>query len=115
MTAGTVSTHEPGPSPPGRNELGMITINTQVVAKLAARAAAEIPDAGAAAPRVLGQSMSGPRGIGARKTSLTGLPKTSADEDGSRAARPAGAWLAAVVMAGDIAANWYAHVAAPPG
>jgi uncharacterized alkaline shock family protein YloU len=86
MTADTVSADAPAFSAPGRNELGTITISTQVVAKLAAQAAAEIPDAGAAAPRVLGRSVSGPRGIGARQTSLTGRPKTSADVDGSRAA-----------------------------
>ena len=37
----------------------MITINDRVVEKMAARAAAEIPDAGAAAPRVLGRSVTG--------------------------------------------------------
>jgi uncharacterized alkaline shock family protein YloU len=70
---------------PGRSELGTITISTRVVEKLAARAAVEVPDAGAAAPRIMGRSMSGPRALGARQTSLTGLPKTTADVDGSRA------------------------------
>jgi hypothetical protein len=64
MTADTVSADAPAFSAPGRNELGTITISTQVVAKLAAQAAAEIPDAGAAAPRVLGRSVSGPRASG---------------------------------------------------
>ena len=50
---------------------------------MAARAAAEIPDAGAAAPRVLGRSVTGAAVVGARPTSLTGLPKASADVDGS--------------------------------
>ena len=67
----------------GRTELGMITINDRVVAKMAARAAVEIPDAGAAAPRVLGRSVTGAAVVGARTTSLTGLPKASADVDGS--------------------------------
>jgi uncharacterized alkaline shock family protein YloU len=70
---------------PGRSELGTITISTRVVEKLAARAAVEVPDAGAAAPRIMGRSVSGPRALGARQTSLTGLPKTTADVDGSRA------------------------------
>jgi uncharacterized alkaline shock family protein YloU len=67
----------------GRTELGLITINDRVVAKMAARAATEIPDAGAAAPRVLGRSVTGAAVVGARTTSLTGLPKASADVDGS--------------------------------
>jgi len=67
----------------GRTELGIITINDRVVAKMAARAATEIPDAGAAAPRVLGRSVTGAAALGARTTSLTALPKSSADIDGS--------------------------------
>jgi uncharacterized alkaline shock family protein YloU len=67
----------------GRTELGLITINDRVVAKMAARAATEIPDAGAAAPRVMGRSVTGAAVVGARTTSLTGLPKASADVDGS--------------------------------
>jgi uncharacterized alkaline shock family protein YloU len=68
----------------GRSERGTVTLSTRVVEKLAACAALEIPDAGAAAPRVLGRSVAGPRSLGARQTSLTGLPKVSADVDGSR-------------------------------
>jgi uncharacterized alkaline shock family protein YloU len=67
----------------GRTELGMISINDRVVEKLAARAAVEIPDAGAAAPRVLGRSVTGASALGYRQTSLTGLPKASAHVDGS--------------------------------
>jgi uncharacterized alkaline shock family protein YloU len=67
----------------GRTELGMITINDRVVEKMAARAAVEIPDAGAAAPRILGHSVTGAAALGARATSLTALPKASADVDGS--------------------------------
>jgi len=39
----------------GRNELGRITVADHVVTKIAAQAAAENPDAGAAAVRVLGK------------------------------------------------------------
>jgi uncharacterized alkaline shock family protein YloU len=70
-------------SKPGRNELGMISINNRVIEKMAARAAIEIPDAGAAASRFLGRSMAGASALGARQTSLTALPKASADVDGS--------------------------------
>jgi uncharacterized alkaline shock family protein YloU len=68
---------------PGRNELGLISINDRVVEKMAAGAAIEIPDAGAAASRFLGRSMAGASALGARQTSLTALPKASADVDGS--------------------------------
>jgi uncharacterized alkaline shock family protein YloU len=61
----------------------MISINDRIVEKMAAWAAVEIPDAGAAAPRVLGRSLTGAAAVGARATSLTGLPKASADVDGS--------------------------------
>jgi uncharacterized alkaline shock family protein YloU len=67
----------------GRNELGTISIGDGVVAKIAARAAAEIPDAGAAATRVLGRALPGAGHLGGRSTDLAGLPKTSADVDGS--------------------------------
>jgi uncharacterized alkaline shock family protein YloU len=67
-----------------RRDRGTITISERVVEKLAAQAAVEIPDAGAAAPRVLGRSVAGPSMLGARQTSLTALPKTVADIDGSR-------------------------------
>jgi uncharacterized alkaline shock family protein YloU len=67
----------------GRNELGTISIGDPVVAKLAAQAAVEIPDAGAAAPRLLGRSLAGAGSLGVRSTSLTGLPKASAHVDGS--------------------------------
>jgi uncharacterized alkaline shock family protein YloU len=83
MTAATATGVAVPSSRPGRTELGMISINDRVVEKMAARAAAEIPDAGAAAPRVLGRSVTGPAALGARATSLTGLPKASAAVDGS--------------------------------
>lgn len=76
---------EPGAAEPsiGRNELGTISVDDSVVRKIAARAAVEIPDAGAAAPRLLGKSISGAGALGVRDTSLNGLPKTSARVDGS--------------------------------
>ena len=67
----------------GRTELGMISINDRVVQKMAACAAVEIADAGGAAPRLLGRSVSGAAAFGGRGTSLTSLPKVSADVDGS--------------------------------
>jgi len=83
MTAGTAAGLAVPSSRAGRTELGMISINDRVVEKMAARAAAEIPDAGAAAPRVLGRSVTGAAALGARTTILTALPKASADVDGS--------------------------------
>src|SRR5690242_18158231 len=70
---------------PGRGELGTISISSNVVQKLAARAAGEVPDAGAAAPRVMGRSVTAAHAVGGRQTSLTGLPKATAKVDGSTA------------------------------
>ena len=90
MTATAVTESPAGPPDPdpagpaaGRNELGTISISDSVVAKLAAQAAVEIPDAGAAAPRLLGRSLSGAGGLGVRPTSLSALPKASAHVDAS--------------------------------
>jgi uncharacterized alkaline shock family protein YloU len=83
MMAGTAIQPAGPASGPGRNELGLISINDRVVEKMAARAAIEIPDAGAAASRFLGRSMARASALGARQTSLTALPKASADVDGS--------------------------------
>jgi uncharacterized alkaline shock family protein YloU len=69
----------------GRNELGTISIADGVVTKIAARAAAENPDAGAAAARMLGRVVPGAGHLGVRGTDLQGLPKTSVDVDGSKA------------------------------
>ena len=82
MTASTALLPAPSGARPGRNELGMISINDRVVEKMAARAAIEIPDAGAAASRFLGR-VAGASALGVRQTNLTDLPKTSADVDGS--------------------------------
>ena len=60
----------------GRNELGTISIADGVVSKIAARAAAENPDAGAAAARMLGRAVPGAGHLGVRGTDLQALPKT---------------------------------------
>lgn len=70
----------------GRTELGMIRIADSVITKIAARAAAENPDAGAAAARMLGRAVPGASRLpGVRDTDLQGLPKTSVIVDGSKA------------------------------
>jgi uncharacterized alkaline shock family protein YloU len=76
---------EAAPAPlAGRTELGRISIADGVVTKIAARAAAENPDAGAATTRVLGRAVPGAI-PGARGTDLAALPKTSVEVDGSKA------------------------------
>ena len=80
MTATDVAA---APAAAGRNELGAITIDDSVVTKIASRAAAEEPDAGAAAPRLLRTSLAGAGRLGLRDTSLTERPKASAEVDGS--------------------------------
>ena len=70
----------------GRNELGTISIADGVITKIAARAAAEDPDAGAAAARMLGRAVPGASRLpGVRDTNLEALPKTSVVVDGSKA------------------------------
>ena len=69
----------------GRTELGTITIADTVVTKIAARAAAENPDAGAAVARVLGRAVPGAGNLGVRGTDLSALPKTSVHVDGFKA------------------------------
>ncbi len=81
----------------GRTELGMISLAERAVVKIAARAAAENPDAGAA--RVLGRPVPGAGHFGVRGTDLGGLPKTSADVDGSK-----------VYLALELAVRWPASV-----
>lgn len=69
----------------GRTELGAIAIADGVVSKIAARAAIENPDAGAAATRVMGILVPGAGHLGVRGTDLNALPKTSVAVDGSSA------------------------------
>jgi uncharacterized alkaline shock family protein YloU len=70
---------------PGRGDLGMISIADQVVTKIAACAAAEHPDAGAAAIRMLGRAVPGAGRLGVRGTDLGALPKTTVEVDGAKA------------------------------
>jgi uncharacterized alkaline shock family protein YloU len=69
----------------GRAELGTISIADGVVTKIAAQAAAENPDAGAAVARVLGRAVPGAGSFGVRGTDLSALPKTSVKVDGAKA------------------------------
>jgi uncharacterized alkaline shock family protein YloU len=69
----------------GHSELGSIVIADRVVTKIAACAAAEHPDAGAAAARMLGLAVPGAGYLGVRGTDLDALPKTSVEVDGSKA------------------------------
>ena len=73
------------PARAGRNDLGMISIADQVVTKIAACAATEHPDAGAAAIRMLGRAVPGAGRLGVRGTDLGALPKTTVEVDGSKA------------------------------
>jgi uncharacterized alkaline shock family protein YloU len=73
------------PARAGRNDLGMITIADQVVTKIAACAATEHPDAGAAGVRMLGRAVPGAGRLGVRGTDLDALPKTTVEVDGSKA------------------------------
>jgi uncharacterized alkaline shock family protein YloU len=68
----------------GRTELGRIRIADPVVTKIAAWAAAENPDAGAATARVLGRAVPGAV-PGVRGTDLDALPKTTVQVDGAKA------------------------------
>ena len=86
MTSDTAVEPAPREVRPGRTELGTVSISSRVVQKIAARAAVEVPDAGAAAPRVMGRSVTGAHVLGGRQTSLTGLPEAEAEVDGSTAA-----------------------------
>jgi uncharacterized alkaline shock family protein YloU len=73
------------PALAGRSDLGMISIADQVVTKIAACAAAEHPDAGAAAIRMLGRPVPGAGRLGVPGTDLDALPKTTVEVDGSKA------------------------------
>ena len=86
MTGNTAVEPAPREMRPGRSELGTVSISSRVVQKIAARAVVEIPDAGAATPRVMGRSVTGAHMLGGRQTSLTSLPVAAAEVDGSTAA-----------------------------
>ena len=69
----------------GRTELGRITVADSVVTKIAAQAASEGPDAGAAVARVFGHAIPGAGHLGVRGTDLDALPKTTVQVDGVKA------------------------------
>ncbi len=78
-------TGAPGPARMGRNSAGTISISDAAVTKLAARAAAEHPDAGASAARLLGRTLPGAGHLGVRGTDLQALPKTQVEVDRTKA------------------------------
>src|ERR1700689_3724978 len=88
----------------GRTELGGIPVADRVVTKIAARAAAENPDAGAAVARVFGRAVPGAGNLGVRETDLSALPKTSVEVDGAKA-----------YVTLEIAVRWPASVAEVTG
>ena len=71
----------------GDTGLGQITVADTVVARLAARAAVEVDDVGAAAPRLLGVELSGGGldKVGVRSSETGALPTASATVDGGLA------------------------------
>lgn len=69
----------------GRTDLGTVSVTDDVVSKIAARAAVEVPDAGAAASRILVRTMPGTGHLRLHGADLQGLPKTSVEVDGSKA------------------------------
>ncbi len=81
----------PGEQGIGDTDLGLISVDDAVVAKLASRAAVEVDDVGAAAARVLGKELSGDglgggRGkLGVKSSQIGALPACSAQVDGSLA------------------------------
>jgi uncharacterized alkaline shock family protein YloU len=88
----------------GRTALGRITVADSVVTKIAAQAAAENPDAGAAAARMLGHTVPGAGHLGMRGTDLRALPKTTVQVDGFKA-----------YVSLEIAVRWTASVAEVTG
>ena len=76
-----VKSSEP-PARVGANEWGRIDVGSNVVEKIAAQAAVEIPDAGGAAARLLGRQLPGAGHLGIRRSGLNTLPKVHADVDG---------------------------------
>lgn len=96
---------ETGPAPlASRTEFGTISITDGAVTKIAARAAAENPDAGAAVARLFGHAVPGAGSLGVRSTDLSSLPKTSVEVDGSKA-----------FVTLEIAVRWPASVAEVTG
>jgi uncharacterized alkaline shock family protein YloU len=69
----------------GATQQGRIARSDTVVSKIAPKAAAENPDAGGPATRVLGIPLPGVGGVGGHDSDLDGLPKTSVEVDGTQA------------------------------
>jgi uncharacterized alkaline shock family protein YloU len=102
--ATTDAAADQGPAPVGATELGRISISDTVVRKIAAKAAAENPDVGAPATRLLGVPLPGVAGVVGHDSDLDGLPKTSVEVDGT---------LAFIEM--EISIRWPKSVAAVTG
>ena len=83
MTTSDTPPRSAAESTAGQTELGAISISDSAVQDIAVLAAAEKPDAGGAAPRVLGRAVPGADALGVRPTSLTAPPKARARVDGS--------------------------------
>ncbi len=81
----TVATTDDDAGAVGQTERGRISISDTVVRKIAAKAAAENPDVGAPATRLLGMTVPGVAGVGGHDSDLDGLPKTSVEVDGTHA------------------------------
>ncbi len=77
----------PGEQGVGHTDLGLISVDDSVVAKLASRAAVEVEDVGAAATRVLGKELSGGPldKLGMKSSEIGALPSCSAQVDGQLA------------------------------
>ena len=101
----------------GATELGRIDIAPGVVAKVAARAAAEVDDVGAAAPRVLGRDVSGAGldRLGVRTDEIGALPGSTAQVDGSLAFVALTMSVRYPVPVRQVAASVRAHVASRVG
>ncbi len=75
---------QPGEPGIGHTDLGQLHVADGVVSRLAARAALEVDDVGAAAPRLLGKELSGGGlgRLGMRSSELGALPSCDAEVDG---------------------------------
>ncbi|MFC3499690.1 Asp23/Gls24 family envelope stress response protein [Micromonospora krabiensis] len=68
---------------PDEEYLGRLQIHDRVVAKIAARAAREVAEAGSAAPRVLGRTLPWSGRLGTRDSDLDAPPKAAVEVEGS--------------------------------
>ena len=85
MSVSTSTELELAPAVMGRTGLGRVSVSDAAVRKIAARAAVEHPDAGAAAALLFGRPVPGAGHLGTRGSDLQGLPKTSVIVDGRKA------------------------------